>query len=93
MGLYPDLVLYGKVITSPAEYMDALSKAMSKVRKLPQLAAVNPPVLVQSTALRVRCQCGNYPIAVFEWRLACCLQCGLYYENLEFDLDAPEDAG
>ena len=93
MGLYPDLVLYGKVITTPAEYMDALNRAMSKERKLPQLASENPPVLVQSTALRVRCQCGNYPIAVAEWRLACCLQCGLYYENLEFDLGAIEDVG
>lgn len=86
---YPPLVLYGQVITTPAAYMDALNRAMSKERKVPRLAAVNPPVLVQSTALRVKCECGNYPIVVADWRLACCLQCGLYYENLEFDL--PED--
>ena len=88
---YPPLVLYGQVITTPAAYMDALNRAMSKERKVPRLATVNPPVLVQSTALRVKCECGNYPIVVADWRLACCLQCGWYYENLEFDL--PEDAG
>ena len=84
---FPPLVLYGKVITTPAEYMDALNRAMSKERKVSRLAPVNPLVLVQSTALRVKCECGNYPIVVADWRLACCLQCGLYYENL----DAPQD--
>ena len=85
---FPPLVLYGKIITTPAEYMDALNRAMSQARRVPTKASTNPPVLAQNY-LRVKCTCGNYPIVMPETRLACCLLCGLYYENL----DVPEDAG
>ena len=88
MATYPPIFLYGSVITTADEYKAAQRRAMSQARRVPVKATTTPPVLEQNY-LRVKCACGNYPIVMPETRLACCLLCGLYYENL----DVPEDAG
>lgn len=64
------------------EYRAAHRQFVARFRKRPVIATVNPDVKVDSGALRVKCACGNYPIVDPDWRLACCYECGLVYENL-----------
>ena len=67
---------------TPAEYREKQRKSLAKQRKTPRPSTEKPTVLVESNGLRIKCECGEYPLVDEEWRMACCFNCGLVYDDL-----------
>jgi hypothetical protein len=75
------LTVYG--VTTPTEYKALQRKYLARVRKRAAVSTEHPPVVVIGDAYRLHCSCGEYTIVDPDWQLACCLVCGLIYEDLE----------
>jgi hypothetical protein len=79
--LLTPLTVFG--VRTKAEYREVHRIAMRKLRLLPKATDAKPPVLVETDAYRLKCRCGDYSLVSADWRMACCFNCGLVYEDLD----------